>query len=199
MSSTLQTPYQVAPQTLARSVLASIGLAALVTVLFVLPAERGYDPTGVGGWLGLTAMKGETAPPPAPPLAATPDAMALPTQATIEKATAYREDRMSLTLAPQTGIEVKAHMRTGDHLIFRWQSSGGDIRFDMHGERPDAGEDAPATSYWKGRSVDRAQGAFTAPYDGIHGWYWRNRGDTPVTIEIATSGFYQDLYQPGSK
>ena len=196
MSSTQQTPYQAPPQTLARSVLVSVLLAAAVTVLFVLPAERGYDPTGVGGWLGLTGMKGETAAPAAPPVAAASDAVALPTQDAIEKSTAYREDKMSLTLAPQTGIEVKAHMRTGDHMIFRWQASGGDIRFDMHGERPSAGEDAPATSYWKGKSVDHAQGAFTAPYEGIHGWYWRNRGDTPVTIEIATAGFYQDLFQP---
>ena len=41
-----------------------------------------------------------------------------------------------------------------------------------------------------------AEGDFTAPFDGTHGWYFRNKGDTPVTVTVKTVGFYKDLFQP---
>jgi hypothetical protein len=30
----------------------------------------------------------------------------------------------------------------------------------------------------------------TAPFTGIHGWYWENPGGSPITIHLASSGFY---------
>lgn len=30
----------------------------------------------------------------------------------------------------------------------------------------------------------------TAPYAGLHGWYWENRGDDGVLIALKTAGFY---------
>lgn len=30
----------------------------------------------------------------------------------------------------------------------------------------------------------RAQGIFVAPFDGTHGWYWRNRGGKPVMVKV---------------
>lgn len=35
-----------------------------------------------------------------------------------------------------------------------------------------------------------------APFNGIHGWYWRNQGETPVTLTLKTSGFYRKLIRP---
>jgi hypothetical protein len=32
-----------------------------------------------------------------------------------------------------------------------------------------------------------------APFDGTHGWYWRNRGEATVTIVLQTSGFYDGI------
>ena len=31
----------------------------------------------------------------------------------------------------------------------------------------------------------------TAPIDGIHGWYFRNRSERPIKIRLKLSGFYQ--------
>jgi len=72
--------------------------------------------------------------------------------------------------------------------------SGGKVNFDMHGEEPNAGEEF--TSYWKDKQQTNANGTFVAPFDGSHGWYWRNRGDKPVTIKVKVSGFYNKIYQP---
>jgi len=170
-------------------------LAALsILILFVLPAERGIDPTGIGSALGLTQMRAGEIPAKA---ASAPANASAATEArskqTISKATALRSDEMTIVLKPHTGAEIKALMRTGDHLIFRWEASGP-VTMDMHGERPNAGDEF--TRYWKEAELTSAQGAFTAPFDGRHGWHWRNRSETDVTIKVRTEGFYESLFQP---
>ena len=169
--------------------------AALVLTLFILPAEAGIDPTGVGGALGLTRMAAspEEAEDEAEVPAAGP-ASAL-VQNSIAKTTPIRSDEMTVTLPPHSGTEVKAHMVKGDSFVFRWEAKGGPVKMDMHGEPPNAAE-GEFTSHWKDKALTEAQGSFTAPFDGTHGWYWRNKGETPVTITVRTNGFYKDLFRP---
>jgi hypothetical protein len=190
---TTETPYQAPPRTLALACGAAALSAAAILTLFVLPAERGIDVTGLGTALGLTGMGtgGGEASAPSPAARAGPQQVATPTRETIIQATPMRSDSMSLTLAPHSGVEVKAGMLKGDHMIFRWEASGP-VKADMHGEPPNA-KDGEFTTYWKELALTSGQGAFTAPFAGIHGWYWRNRGETPVTITIKTSGFYENL------
>jgi hypothetical protein len=64
----------------------------------------------------------------------------------------------------------------------------------MHGERPNAGKEF--TRYWKDKQQAGDQGSFVAPFDGIHGWFWRNHSDKPVTIKVKISGFFEKLYVP---
>ncbi|AOR76437.1 hypothetical protein [Novosphingobium resinovorum] len=195
------TPYQASPAALGKATLwAGIAAAAILT-LFVLPAEWGIDPTGVGKALGLTRMAGgaeadETDSPEVAAAAKATSTLAVPDQSklNIEARQALRSDEKTLTLPPHSGVEIKAHMVKGDHLIFEW-SSTGPIRMDMHGE-PKGGKDGEFTSYWKQKDMSGAKGSFTAPFEGTHGWYWRNGGETPVTIKLKTSGFYQDLFEP---
>src|SRR3546814_17775149 len=89
---------------------------------------------------------------------------------------------MSLTLAPGKGAEIKAHMNQGDTFVFHWTADAA-VAVDMHGERVDAAKDE-YTSYWIEREQSEASGTFTAPFDGSHGWYWLNRGDTHVTVQV---------------
>lgn len=179
--------------------------AAAILITTVLPAEHGIDPTGIGKALGLTTLSapsGEAesalipdtsaAMQPGSEAAAAP--VAQPPAATVSKSTVpFRSDEMMLTLQPGEGSEIKATMRQGDQFVFIWTAEGGKVNFDMHGERPNAG--AEFTSYWKDTQQTRAQGTFVAPFDGTHGWFWRNRGDQPVRIKVKVSGFYAALQQ----
>ena len=196
------TAYPTSARTLGLATGTALSIAGLVLVLFVLPAERGIDITGVGGKLGLTQMGGGGDGGPAAPVvaqAAAPVAAAgtiavePPTQASISKATPMRSDEMTLVLKPHSGLEVKAEMKTGDHLVFNWESSAP-LKMDMHGEKPDDGD--RFTRYWMQSDLRTAQGALTAPFAGHHGWFWRNRTDSEVTLKIRTSGFYEKLYIP---
>ncbi|WP_375197131.1 hypothetical protein [Sphingobium sp.] len=190
-------PAQISPSpsTLAKATGGAVIAAAAILTLFVLPAEYGIDPTGVGTALGLTGMvagKAEAAPAAAVPAKASD--MPTPTKDSISRSTPWRQDEMTITLPPHSGQEVKAHMQKGDSFIFSWTSSGP-IKAEMHGEELNAPDDA-FTDYWKELEISGGQGDFTAPFAGIHGWYFRNKGETPVTVTVKTVGFYKDLYQP---
>lgn len=198
------------------STLIALAAAGVLLVTVVLPAEYGIDPFGVGSALGIKGMSAQSeetdsveadsveaaaapatvevsaaaavAPIPAPTedSAETPDVW--------KSAVAYRTDELSLTLAPNEGAEIKALMRTGERLVFSWEANAL-VNFDMHGEVAGA-KSNEFTSYWKGRQEQSGHGAFVAPFDGTHGWYWRNRGIKPVTVTVKTSGFYEKLYRP---
>jgi hypothetical protein len=198
-------PYRVTPKVLARASLAAAIGAALVLTLFVLPAEWAIDPTGVGKALGLTRMANaedeeETSPTAAAPVElGVASAIEVPPQTmdSIRALTALRTDRKKIVLAPRSGQEIKAHMKKGDHLVFRWTATAP-VRMDMHGE-PTGAKGDEFTSYWKQKDLSTAQGQFTAPFDGTHGWFWRNASDVETSIEIETTGFYADLFEPSGE
>lgn len=200
-TSTEQLPYQAPPRTLTKASLAALAGGAAILALFVLPAEYGIDPTGLGKTLGLTRMAvtedDSAAGVEVEPTTQTVTKLVVQpqVQANIKAETQLRSDTRILTIKPHTGVELKAHMKQGDHFIFRWDASGGPVRMDMHGE-PAKGPAGAFTTYWKEKRLESAQGSFTAPFEGTHGWYWRNPGETPVTIKIKVDGFYKDVFEP---
>lgn len=190
---TTATNMQVDKPALAKASGIALVVAALVLVIFVLPAEYDIDPTGAGGALGITGMA--AAAEPAADVPAKPSATAVPDKAFIARTGTWREDEMTIDLAPHSGKEIKAHMDEGDSYVFEWSSKGGPVKLDMHGEKPDAAE-GEFTSYWEERELEGGKGVFTAPFAGTHGWYWRNKGETPVSVTVRVTGFYKDLFEP---
>lgn len=188
------TPYTVSTPTLIKVTGAALLGAAVILVLFVLPAERGIDLTGVGKAMGLTGMaNAKDVETPEEASAETAEVYIVPaqTRASIVKTTPLRSDEQTLTLAPHSGAEIKAHMKTGDHFIYSWTSTAP-VKADMHAEKK-GDTSGDFTQYWKDKGLSHDQGALTAPFEGTHGWYFRNQGKEPLTVTVKTSGFYQDL------
>jgi hypothetical protein len=176
---------------LGKATASALAVAGLILLTAVLPAEYGIDPSGIGKALGLTQMS-RTASKPADITPAT----GAGAQATVNKTEqAFRTDEMSVTLQPGEGAEVKAQIRKGEQFVFSWVSEGGPVKSDMHGE-PHNAKPNEFSTYWKVPQQSSAQGTFAAPFDGIHGWFWRNKGDKPVTIRVKVSGFHEKLYRP---
>ena len=149
---------------------AVVALAVLVTV--VAPAEYGYDPTGVGQRLGLDALHNT-----------------VPSASVLWRAGgSRRSDSARINLAPGEGVEVKATMQAGQQLLFRWQSDGGPLHLEIHGDPLDSS--IPYSSYWVENGVDSGEGGLTAPFDGYHGWYWRNDTAQPVVVSVDVEGYY---------
>lgn len=179
---------------LGKATATALAVAGLVLTTTVLPAEYGIDPFGAGRALGLLKMT--NSPKPAsdvvPAAAGTRAIAAAPVART---SAALRSDEMSVTLAPGEGAEVKAVVRKGERFVFNWSTDGAPVKADMHGE-PENAKPNEFTTYWKEPQQTGGRGEFTAGFDGIHGWFWRNKGAQPVTIKVQVTGFHEKLYRP---
>ena len=197
---------------LLRSTLIALVVAGALLVTVVLPAEYAIDPTGMGRILGLTQMgkikaqlaqeAAADAPPAVPsqdsratddsnllpaPVASAPAGSARPAQDVATPEQAWK-DQMQVVLQPGQGAEIKLVMKAGAKAEFSWTVQGGTVNFDTHG---DGG--GKSISYEKGRAVPADDGVLVAAFDGNHGWFWRNRGDAPVTVMLRVRGEYQDI------
>ena len=175
-------------RTLARTTAAALAVASAILVVAVLPAEYGVDPLGAGKALGLSALSGTDAVVEGPPIAN--DGGLVPTA--LAKAGAYypaeyQFDAREITLQPYDYLEYKYHLQTGAQMLFSWKASAP-VMHEFHGE-PDDGPEGYFESYDKA-TRQGADGSLTAPFSGIHGWYWENPGGEPVTIRLTTAGFY---------
>ena len=73
-----------------------------------------------------------------------------------------------------------------------------DLYYDFHGHTLAAkpGETMTVSTYRQSQGA-RAAGALTAPFDGIHGWFFQNGGTTPLVVRVRMAGFYE-LIPPGA-
>jgi len=187
-------------------------LAALVaTVVFVLPAEFGIDPTGLGSRLGLMKLRqvedtvsGESAMP-APLVVGSypgipaefdyfePDVLGEPFSRTHDRP--FRSETMSIALDVGEQVEVKAVMKQGDALVYAWRVDNGTVYADFHadpGENAAGYPDRYFIRYRESETPDSA-GSLVAPFDGNHGWYWLNIEEHPVRIDLEVRGYYEAI------
>lgn len=185
---------------LLRATAISAAIAAVLLFTVVLPAEYAIDPTGIGAKLGFTEMgeiKQQLAEEAATDAAATglaanaatPDTASIAAAPQSSSDSEVRSDVTSVTLTPGQGAEIKATMTRGLRLTYDWKVSGGVVNYDTHA-------DAPGIDYHgydKGQNSAGEQGQLVAPFDGKHGWFWRNRGNGPVTVTLRTEGAYASI------
>jgi hypothetical protein len=192
---------------LLRSTLIAAAVAAVLLVTVVLPAEYGVDPTGMGRVIGLTEMgeikmelareaaaadasTGTVPAQTATVASAEPSAAPAPTSAG-ETSPAPSSDEVNITLNPGQGREIKLEMREGTSVQYAWVVDGGVVNYDTHGDRPGLSYHG----YAKGTAQASDEGVLVAAFDGMHGWFWRNRGRQPVTVTLRTSGEYRNLHE----
>jgi hypothetical protein len=178
-----------APSTaaLAKATAGAAAAAALILVTAVLPAEYGVDPLGTGKLLGLTAMV-------APPVVATDPATAA-SDANVPVVSGpvsnygapFRADAVEIVIGPYEFVEYKYRLEKGATMLYAWTATA-DVIHDMHGE-PDGGPPDYSESFDK-QPRRQANGAFVAPFSGIHGWFWENPGAETITVKVTSSGFY---------
>jgi hypothetical protein len=170
-----------------RATLLAGSVAAVILVTTVLPAEYGIDPTGIGGALGLTAMglTKQAAAGDAAPAAEAATASDEPVTTLL----ADGSTQVRLVLKPYQGKEVKATMKAGQEFAYRWSTDGATVEYELHGD-PEGAVGDEYSSYEKGDSAG-ASGTFRAPFDGRHGWYWKNNGNKPVAVTASAKGGFE--------
>jgi hypothetical protein len=178
---------------LLKATLIALLLAGVVLVTAVLPAEYGIDPLGVGRALGLTdlfAAGGEEGDATAP--ATVTPGLAGPV---FPRPYDWRVDSREFTIPPGVGMEFKYELDKGATMLYSWKADGF-VDYDFHTE-PEGKPSSASDSFDKGQASQR-RGGYTAPYDGIHGWYWENTSNKDVKVALQTAGFYDEatLFAP---
>ena len=165
---------------------AALLMAGLILVGAVLPAEFGVDPLGIGKKLGLLAIgevqKQLTA------FEATRAAAAGGVATVAPQEHAYQHETVEFKIGPRDSIEYKYRLDKGEALLYSWKATGP-VDEELHAE-PDGAPAGYAESFEKKKAVATASGTLTAPFSGIHGWYWENIGNAEVTVTLSAAGFY---------
>jgi len=187
---------------LLRSTIIAVVVATVLVVTVVLPSEYGIDPTRIGRVLGLTKMgeiktqlAAEAERDRAVDAAQTANATAETAPATGAPARVAKSeggpktDELTVTLKPGEGAEIKLAMAKGAKARYEWRSAGGRVNHDTHADGPGGANH----SYSKGKEVEGDSGELTAPFDGNHGWFWRNRSGSEVTVTLKVSGEYSTV------
>lgn len=85
-------------------------------------------------------------------------------------------------------MEYKYRLEKGEALLYSWTATQP-VNYELHAE-PDGAPRGYAQSYEKKDAVPSSSGTLAAPFSGIHGWFWENTSDQPVTVTLKSAGFY---------
>jgi len=155
---------------LVKATIISFAIALIALVLFILPAEYNIDPTGIGGKLGLTVFNEEAKATPA------------------AQSKVNEQDSVVITIPAGKGIEYKLAMNEFKKASYEWSTDGGQLYVDLHGEP--AGDKTGYFESYSIATVSEMKGSFTAPFTGSHGWYWKNKSDKDIQVQLIFSGEY---------
>jgi hypothetical protein len=169
-------------KTLIIATLTAVVISALIYFALILPAEYNIDPTGIGKKLGLTVLSEPSTTPVINQKIIEKD--------TVEDSFEFREDSVFVTIPANKGVEYKFNIKEFGNLTYDWKTNDNlNIYFDFHGEP--AGD---TTGYFESFTIattSNMKGSATVPFEGSHGWYWKNTSNQDIIIELKTSGNYQ--------
>jgi hypothetical protein len=200
---------EIATQLSRRSILILTGTAVLAALLIlfaaVLPAEYDRDPTGLGKLTGIGAL---WAPEEQVVTQATP-APGGAVAAAVHRSypTAYKTIEVDIPLKasgdPGRGdeVEYKVRLKAGSSYVYSWSVAGiavpEEFYTEFHGHTVAAGK-AMTVDFYRKETGTSDNGVLTAPFDGVHGWYFQNQSVKPVTVKLRVSGFF-DLIPAGQE
>lgn len=185
-------------------------LAAIVaTVFFVMPAEYGVDPTGVGARLGLLELADVDEHDDEPPRMVVGTYPGKPDTEEFDyfepevlgepyskgHASAFREDTITIELDVSEQVEYKAVMQQGDAIVYSWTVNSDTVYTDFHADPGEGAAGYPEGYFIRYRESETQQdsGSLVAPFAGNHGWYWLNIEEQPITITLRVSGYYERI------
>lgn len=96
---------------------------------------------------------------------------------------------VTLTIPSKKSLEYKFQIKKGEIFKYQWASDGGSLFYDFHGDPSDGSR---FKSYKKTTELS-STGSFTSPFDGSHGWYWKNNNANEVKVTLKTKGSYKVL------
>lgn len=166
--------HTVSTKTLLKASASATLVAIVALITFILPAEYNVDPTGIGQELGLTVLAAASATD-------TPNGSA--------QAGSDEYQVIEVIVPAGQGVEYKFNLQQYDKMTYEWLTDGPSLYFDLHGE-----PQGDTTGYFESYAIatlSGMKGSFTAPFAGSHGWYWKNKSDQPIAVQLMVKGQYE--------
>jgi hypothetical protein len=191
-----------------KATLWSVVIGGIVLIGAILPAEYGIDPIGAGRFFGFSKLYSS----PDTVQVAVPMATVYPI-IPLEKAGsgpdvsrpfeadnpapavqfAHRQDTVEVIVPAGKGIEFKINMLKYGKMKYEWHTADRTTLYlDFHGEVKQSvvAKNVYFESYTLAYSNNMV-GTFLAPYEGKHGWYFRNSGEKDVVVVLRLQGQYE--------
>ena len=176
-------------RSIARMLTGSLTVATLALVMFVLPVEFRFDPTGFGRLTGLDQLAAATEW----------TELAMP-EGGVDIARFYdrpfQTHTVDIPLAAEDGdLEYKLQMREGDAIVYSWRVLEIDnpewFYSEFHGHTEPTPGEVGEVMFYRRETGSTDNGSFVAPFEGIHGWYLQNQTEYPVVVRLEVAGFYE--------
>lgn len=105
----------------------------------------------------------------------------------------WRTETVKVPVPAGKGLEYKLTMKKGEGLVYNISYGAlADPRLmltEFHGHTEQVNGVGDLMFYSKTGGAPES-GVFTAPWDGIHGWYLKNDSGTDVVVTLELAGFY---------
>lgn len=102
----------------------------------------------------------------------------------------FKQESITIDLAPGEGMEYKYRLEKGAGLLYSWTSTAP-IHFELHSE-PEGSPRGYAEFFDTQSNRDRAHGVYNAAFPGVHGWWFENKTDRAVLVTLSSAGFYSE-------
>ncbi|MGH9783708.1 MAG: hypothetical protein ACRD88_05940 [Terriglobia bacterium] len=103
------------------------------------------------------------------------------------QANTFKRDSIVISLDALEWMEYKYRMEKGATMVYSWVAPVP-VKVEMHSE-PEGGPRGYAEFFEKAEK-SQGHGSYEAPFSGIHGWYFENLSEHPITITLNSSGFF---------
>jgi hypothetical protein len=183
-----------------------IGIFVLLTA--VLPAEYGLDPLGTGKLFGFSKLHQGDEPTETNETNSSlnfkkikmkklgsPQSVPKPNEANNpppEVQYLERNDTIEVVVLAEKGIEYKFKSLKYGSIKYEWTTDKGIVYIDFHGEVKQ--ENPPKNVFYESYTLaysNNMAGTLTAPFEGIHGWYFRNETKEDIIVTIRLNGQYE--------
>jgi hypothetical protein len=188
----------------------ALATSFVITIVAVLPAEYGKDYTGLGKMLGFSRLhqndnevekklaENEAIAPIFKELTLNNVGSELAEQKPNEannpapvKQYENRKDSIKITVPAGKGLEYKIAVLKYGQVKYAWKTNNGILFVDLHGDVKSADTKSGYFESYTVANSNNMAGSFIAPYEGKHGWYFKNKTNQDIEVNINLTGQYQ--------
>ncbi|MDP3736457.1 MAG: hypothetical protein Q8R02_03650 [Hyphomonadaceae bacterium] len=111
----------------------------------------------------------------------------------------WRSDSIDIPVPAGGELEYKLEMKKGQGIVYAINYvdllDPSVIVSEFHGHTEKGADGNGDLMFYSKANGVTENGVFSAPWDGIHGWYLKNTSDKAVNVKLDVAGFYKRLDQ----